>query len=74
MLCAEKIIQAGIVDVVYIEAYPDAHGLILFNEAGVQTRRFEGVRSRNFERYFGETQAKMEERGKARIREIAGLA
>jgi deoxycytidylate deaminase len=74
MLCAEKIIQAGIRNVVFIEAYPDAHGLILFNAAGVKTRRFEGVRSRNFQQYFGETQSKMEERAKERLRQMAGLA
>jgi deoxycytidylate deaminase len=73
MLCAEKIIHAGIHDVVYVEAYPDAHGLILFNEAGVHTHRFEGVRSRNFERYFAGTQPEMEEAGKAKLRAIAGL-
>lgn len=50
MLCAEKIIHAGIGEVVYVEAYPDASGLLLFEEAGVPSRRFQGVRSRNFER------------------------
>ncbi|HEX6781817.1 MAG TPA: deaminase [Solirubrobacterales bacterium] len=74
MLCAEKIIQAGIRDVVFIEAYPDAHGQILFKAAGVQVRRFEGVRSRNFQQYFGETQSKMEEQGMERLRQMAGLA
>lgn len=73
MLCAEKIIQAGIRDVFYIEAYPDVHGLILFKEAEVETRRFEGVRSRNFERYFRETQSKMEEQGKETMWKIARL-
>jgi deoxycytidylate deaminase len=73
MLCAEKIIHAGIRNVVYVEAYPDAHGLILFKEAAVDTHRFEGVRSRNFERYFAGTQPEMEEAGKAKLRAIAGL-
>jgi deoxycytidylate deaminase/dephospho-CoA kinase len=74
MLCAEKIIHAGIRDVVFIEAYPDAHGVILFGQASVTTHRFEGVRSRNFERYFGGTQRQMEEAGKLRLRQIAGLS
>jgi deoxycytidylate deaminase len=73
MLCAEKIIHAGIREVIYIEPYPDAHGLILFGEAGATTKRFEGVRSRNFERYFSGTQAEMEEEGKKKMLEIAGL-
>jgi deoxycytidylate deaminase len=73
MLCAEKIIHAGIRKVVYIEAYPDAHGVILFQEAGAETHRFEGVRSRNFERYFAGTQPEMEEAGKSKMREIAKL-
>lgn len=73
MLCAEKIIHAGIREVVYVEAYPDAHGLVLFHEAEVKGRRFEGVRSRNFERYFAGTQPEMEEAGNAKLRSIAGL-
>lgn len=73
MLCAEKIIHAGIREVVYAEAYPDAHGLILFSQAGVTVRPFEGVRSRNFERYFAATQPEMEAAGQRRLREIAGL-
>jgi deoxycytidylate deaminase len=73
MLCAEKIIHAGIREVIYIEPYPDAHGLILFGQAGAVTKRFEGVRSRNFERYFSGTQAEMEEEGKRKMLEITGL-
>ena len=73
MLCAEKIIHAGIREVAYVEAYPDAHGLVLFGEASVKTRRFEGVRSRNFERYFAGTQPEMEEAGKRTLRAIAEL-
>lgn len=73
ILCAEKIIHAGVDDVVYVDAYPDESGMLLFNEAGVATRRFEGVRSRNFERYFGPIQAEMEAAGKEKIRKIVGL-
>lgn len=73
MLCAEKIIHAGLRKVVYVDAYPDAHGQILFNESGVTVERFEGVRSRNFERYFAGTQAAMEERGLEKLRRVVGL-
>lgn len=73
MQCSEKIIHADIGEIIYIEPYPDAHGIILFGEAGVTTRRFEGVRSQNFERYFSGTQAEMEKEGKRKLLEIAGL-
>ena len=73
MLCAEKIIHSGIRDVVYVEAYPDVHGLVLFKKSGVMTRPFEGVRSRNFERYFAATQPTMEAAGRKFLRELAGL-
>jgi deoxycytidylate deaminase len=72
-LCAEKIIHAGIRDVVYVEAYPDASGLVLFKATKVASRRFEGVRSRNFERYFAPIQPRMEKQGEAKIRKIVGL-
>jgi deoxycytidylate deaminase len=72
-LCAEKIIHSGIRDVVYVEAYPDIHAQVLFIKAEVATRRFEGVRSRNFERYFAPIQPKMEQAGEAKIRKIVGL-
>ena len=56
-----------------MEAYPDIHAQVLFVKAGVDTRRFEGIRSRNFERYFAPIQPKMEEAGNAKIRKIVGL-
>jgi len=70
MLCAEKIIHAGIREVVYIEAYPDAHGEVLFKEAGVKVGRFEGVRSRNFELYFSGTQPEMEKAAVANLKDL----
>jgi deoxycytidylate deaminase len=73
MLCAEKIIHSGIREVVYVEAYPDVHGLVLFKKSGVMTRSFEGVRSRNFERYFAATQPTMEAAGRKFLRDLAGL-
>ena len=72
-LCAEKIIHAGIRDVVYVEAYPDIHAEVLFKAAKVETRRFEGVRSRNFERYFAPIQPIMERRGEETIRKMIDL-
>lgn len=56
MLCAEKIIHARISEVVFVDAYPDVHGKLLFQEAEVPFRLFEGVRSRNFHRYFAGVQ------------------
>ncbi len=72
-LCAEKIIHAGIRDVVYVEAYPDIHAAVLFKAAEVTTRRFEGVRSRNFEQYFAPIQPIMEKRGEETIRKMIDL-
>ena len=73
MLCAEKVIHAGIRSVVYVDPYPDTHGIVLFSQAAVKTRRFEGVRSRNFERYFSGTQPSMEQAGHKKLLEIINL-
>ena len=73
-LCAEKIIHAGIRDVVYVEAYPDVHAAVLFKAANVMTRRFEGVRSRNFEQYFAPIQPIMEKQGEETIRKLIELS
>jgi tRNA(Arg) A34 adenosine deaminase TadA len=61
MLCAEKILQAKIGEVVFVDGYPDLHGLLLFNEVGLSYRMFEGVRSRNFHRYFADVQQAKEQ-------------
>ena len=55
MQCAEKLTQAGVVSVLYTEAYPDIHGLGRLKLAKVEVRRFEGVRSSAFERIFSGT-------------------
>lgn len=39
VLCAKILINAGITDIVYREAYPDALSVELLNEAGVTMRR-----------------------------------
>lgn len=51
-LCAEEIIQSGIEEVVYVEAYPDAKSSKLLAETKVATVRFEGVKSQAFDRFF----------------------
>ena len=70
-LCAEKIIHAGIAEVVFVDAYPDKNGLLLFDKAGVATRLFEGVRSRNFHRYFLGVQEAKEREAVTRIQRKA---
>lgn len=50
--CSEKIIQAGIKEVVYTEAYPDVKGELRLKLGSVKMRRFEGVRSSSFQRIF----------------------
>ncbi len=53
--CAEKIIQAGIMKVVFTEAYPDTVGASRLELAGIELEQFEGVRSASFERIFSRT-------------------
>lgn len=72
-LCAEKIIHAGIRHVVYVDAYPDAIGLLLLRDAQVKIQRFEGIRSRNFDRYFARTRPAMEQEGIDHLRLTAEL-
>jgi deoxycytidylate deaminase len=50
--CAEKIVQAGIIKVVFTESYPDPYGARRLKLGGVELEQFEGVRSSSFERIF----------------------
>jgi deoxycytidylate deaminase len=54
-LCAEKILQAGIVRIVFADPYPDIYSAELLDHADppVEVQRFEGVRSGSFDRIFG---------------------
>jgi deoxycytidylate deaminase len=69
MLCAEKIIHASIPRVIYVDAYPDSLARLLMLDAGLNVERYEGVRSRNFERYFAGTRPAMEADG---LRQLKG--
>ena len=51
-LCAEEIIQAGIEEVVYVEAYPSPKAERLLEQTNVALVRFEGVKSQAFDRFF----------------------
>ena len=51
-LCANKIVQAGIKNVVYFEPYPVEEAKVIFKEAGIKTEPFEGVTFRAFFRFF----------------------
>jgi deoxycytidylate deaminase/dephospho-CoA kinase len=53
--CAEKIVQSGIVKVVFTESYPDPYGASRLKLGGVALEQFEGVRSSSFERIFSRT-------------------
>jgi deoxycytidylate deaminase/dephospho-CoA kinase len=50
--CVEKIAQAGVVRVVYTEAYTDKFSELRLQLSGITSERFEGVRSSSFERLF----------------------
>jgi deoxycytidylate deaminase len=52
MQCAEKIAEAGVIGVVYTEAYPDRYGSDRLDIAGIDVRQFEGVRSSAVDRLF----------------------
>lgn len=52
-LCAEQILQSGIQQVVYVEPYPDQKSQDLLQDHGVVLRRFEGVKSLAYVRFFG---------------------
>jgi deoxycytidylate deaminase/dephospho-CoA kinase len=52
MQCAEKITEAGVVGVVYTEAYPDPYGSERLRIARIDVRQFEGVRSSAVDRLF----------------------
>jgi len=51
-LCANKIVQAGIKNVVYFEPYPVEEAKAIFREADIHTEPFEGVTFRAFFRFF----------------------
>ena len=51
--CAEKLIEAGIADVVFTESYPDIRAAERLEMAQVGQHRFEGVRSYRFHDIFG---------------------
>jgi deoxycytidylate deaminase len=72
MLCAEKIIQAGISKVVFVDAYPDQHGRLMFQEVKLPVRLFEGVRSLSFQRYFASVQEAKERESIEALRRAAG--
>ena len=72
MLCAEKIIQAGIAKVVFVDAYPDQHGRLMFQDVKLPVKLFEGVRSLNFQRYFASVQETKERESIEALRRAAG--
>ena len=51
-LCANKIVQAGIKNVVYFEPYPVDEAKRILREGGVEYRPFEGVTFRAFFRFY----------------------
>ena len=51
--CAEAISHAGIKWIVYTEPYPDVRSASRLEIAGIKVARFDGVRSRRFDEFFG---------------------
>ena len=51
-LCANKIVQAGIKNVIYFEPYPVEEAKKIFREANITSEPFEGVTFRAFFRFY----------------------
>lgn len=51
--CAEKLIQAGVTNIVFTEPYPDIMAATRLDLAKVGVHRFEGIRSSRFDEIFG---------------------
>lgn len=59
--CARKILDVGISDIWYVESYPDADSLNVFERAGtVSLQPFEGVKARAYFRLFSQWRVKKE--------------
>lgn len=52
MLCAKKIVEIGIKEVVYIDPYPVPEAKLVLEDGGVTTTPFEGARARGFHRLY----------------------
>ncbi len=66
-LCSEQILQAGIDHVVYVEPYPDPGSEQLLRQHGVAIRRFHGVKSLAFGRFFDQWRSEAERRAVSRV-------
>jgi deoxycytidylate deaminase len=51
-LCAKMIVETGIREVAYIEAYPMRESVTMLHSANVELTRFEGVKAQAFVRLF----------------------
>jgi deoxycytidylate deaminase len=55
--CAQKIIYAGIKQIIYVESYPDLDSVALFAKLeksdGIKLHKFEGIKARAYHRLFG---------------------
>jgi len=61
-LCAQKILQAGIIRVIYVEPYPDKDSEELLRDHGIEVKRFEGVKALAFGKFFENWRADAEQR------------
>jgi deoxycytidylate deaminase len=53
-MCANKIVQANIKRIVYLEPYPDKKGKVILEQAGVKAEAFEGATFKAYFRVYGE--------------------
>jgi dCMP deaminase len=66
-LCSEQVLQAGITQVVYVEPYPDVEAEKLLRDHGVAIRRFFGVKSLAFARFFAPWRPEAERQATSRV-------
>ena len=53
-MCANKIVNVGIRNIVYVEPYPDEEAKSIIKNATVNTRFFQGVTFKAYSRLYGE--------------------
>lgn len=55
LLCAKMIVEVGIREVIFIDPYPYENALIVLRKGNVEVTKFEGIKAKNFFRFFGDS-------------------
>jgi len=68
LTCAVEIVNAGLKEVVYSEAYTDTKAMEFMKKEGIETKKFEGVKANAFFRVFSSWRGEKEREIKERIK------